>query len=732
MIVVKRYLFIAAGISALFSALGFFVGNKTLALAVFPVLIAALFLLALAKKYMRPFAAAVIIGLAFFSYSSLIYCFEVEPVRRLDGVRASVTGYICEEPEFYDSRAVYYVKTDFISVNGAPQNIKLKLVSDTADGFKTGDGITALVSFYESDSKYLTSSYSDGIYIGSYALSIAKNEKSAHKGLYNAAVALRRKTRHKIGALYSGDCRGFLTALLLGDRSYMSDRALENFKNCGITHLIAISGLHLGIIIGTLDRVLKRLLGPRLLRTAIVTAAVFTLMAVTGFSPSVIRAGIMYLFTLSGELFGRTSDRLNALGAAAIIMLAANPFLWANAGFVLSFLSVIGIIVFSEKIDEFLRKPIENSKHFAESDPSLIKKCLLSALDSISVSLAASAATAPALFVMFGEFSPLSVIATFLTVVLVSPVLILLIISLFLNFSLLSPISLALSKVVSLLCGYILWVAETLARLPFARISAGGAIASVFVFSALSVLGAAVLSLGFGMRKSRQRHFSAVSAVSVLCAVFLSPLLLPINYKISLPSTPEGFSAVVSYKDDAVVIGCGNDKSDFYSISHEISRLGIESLNAVILLDGCGDCLENAQKLASEYDGTEIYGDEQNGKTVPEEIRGLDFEFGEKAKVVSLCGEEEFAVQMNIMDLKIIFCSGRYYSEDSEFDLALATPAAAKRWSRRAKITVVSAENADKPPLPSSRNLSSNELYLLTEPCEVRINKKQHISVWTE
>ena len=728
----RRFLFIAAVASVVFSALGFFIGTSFSALVISPLIILILLILAVFKRHFRVFAAAAMIALAFFSYSSLIYCFEVAPVRRLGGVQASVTGYISDEPEFDGSKAVYTVKTESVSVKDAPQKIKLKLISKTADDFKVGDGVNAVVNFYELDSAYRKSNYSEGVFIGAYAGSVAKEPKSSHKSFYNAAVDLRQKTRFKIGKLYNGDRRGFLIALLLGDRNYMSDRALENFKTCGITHLIAISGLHLGIIIGTLDSVLKRLLKSRLLRLMLVTFAVFTLMAVTGFSPSVIRAGVMYLFVLSGEAFSRSADRLNVLGAAAIIMLGFNPFLWASAAFVLSFLSVIGIIVFSDIIEKFILSGI--GKIGIRVKNKNLRKGLLAMLDSVSVSLAASAATMPALFVMFGGFSALGVIATLLTISFASPILILLIISLVLDFAVFAPIEYLIRKIVYLLSGYVLWVTEKLAKLSLFQISAGEAVAGVFVFSALSILGLTAIAVNFGVSQKGLRHCASIAAVSLLSAILLSPVLIPASYKITMPSTPDGFSAIVSYKNAAVVIGCGDDKSDFGSISREITRLGVESVNAVVLLDGCGDCRENAQKIANKYSCNEIYGDDgTESGAVSDEIQKMDFGFSKNAEIFSVCNNIGFAVQMNIKALKVIFCSGRYYlPQNRRFDLALVTPAISEYWKSHSATTVISAAGNNKgTAYPLFADPVSSKLYFVRNPAQVSINKRNKIRVYT-
>ena len=145
----------------------------------------------------------------------------------------------------------------------------------------------------------------------------------------------------------SGDAplrEGLLRALLLGERRGLPEPLLEAFRKTGTIHLLAISGLHVGLIALLFAGILGILRLPRrwvLLGTAGGLAGFAWLVALR---PSVLRAVILFLTYVLGELSGRRRDPLNLLGVAGLASLALNP-LWAFApGFHLSYAATFGIL----------------------------------------------------------------------------------------------------------------------------------------------------------------------------------------------------------------------------------------------------------------------------------------------------------------------------------------------------------------------------------------------------
>ena len=137
---------------------------------------------------------------------------------------------------------------------------------------------------------------------------------------------------------------GLPIALLTGDRSYLDTGTVANFRSAGMAHLLAISGLHVGLIGGLAMAasvfVFGRRRGIYLLLPLII---VFSYAALAGFAPPVTRAAIMFGVFILGRVLGRGSHTLAALALAAMLMVALEPAILASLSFQLSFAAMLGI-----------------------------------------------------------------------------------------------------------------------------------------------------------------------------------------------------------------------------------------------------------------------------------------------------------------------------------------------------------------------------------------------------
>ncbi len=136
---------------------------------------------------------------------------------------------------------------------------------------------------------------------------------------------------------------GTMSALLLGERGGLDQERKDLYKRTGILHILSISSLHITIIGMSVYRMLRRM-GLPVTPAALAGSAVLLLYGcMTGFGVSACRAIGMYLIRMLGEVLGRTYDMLTALGVMAALMTLWNPFYLQNAGFLLSYTSLLGI-----------------------------------------------------------------------------------------------------------------------------------------------------------------------------------------------------------------------------------------------------------------------------------------------------------------------------------------------------------------------------------------------------
>ena len=146
----------------------------------------------------------------------------------------------------------------------------------------------------------------------------------------------------------SDDAIEFLTATLTGDTSIIEPDTRAMFSSAGLAHILALSGLHAGILAVVMSIALFPLtmLGRRKLRIALTLILLWGYVVLTGFSPSVTRAVIMATTLGVGILIGRRNISFNSLLLAAIIILLADPKSLFQAGFQLSFCAVAAILLF--------------------------------------------------------------------------------------------------------------------------------------------------------------------------------------------------------------------------------------------------------------------------------------------------------------------------------------------------------------------------------------------------
>lgn len=196
-----------------------------------------------------------------------------------------------------------------------------------------------------------------------------------------------------------------LAALVTGRTEGLSPELRYDYSRAGIAHLLAVSGLHLSIITSMVDILLAACFLSRRQRGIAGIAAILFFMALTGFSSSVMRAGIMLIVCRFGLLLGRDSDSLNSLGFAIILMLLWDPYAAFGTGLQLSYLATMGIAAASAPLTGWFSKRLCGVGGFTleETRPKAY-----TVLSMLSATLCAQLFTMPVLCWRFGQISLMS------------------------------------------------------------------------------------------------------------------------------------------------------------------------------------------------------------------------------------------------------------------------------------------------------------------------------------
>lgn len=180
-------------------------------------------------------------------------------------------------------------------------------------------------------------------------------------------------------------------ALILGDKSKLSGETRESFGNAGAMHVLAISGLHVGIIMYLLFFLLEK--GNRWIsrRSSVIITLLFLWIfaGVTGWSPSVLRATMMFSLLLLGQQWSRSGNPINTLFFSAFVLLLVNPLLLFEIGFQLSYGAMLGIFLFFGKFKDLVK--VRN-------------KILTKAWEGTALGIAAQMFTIPVVLYHFHQF----------------------------------------------------------------------------------------------------------------------------------------------------------------------------------------------------------------------------------------------------------------------------------------------------------------------------------------
>ena len=180
-----------------------------------------------------------------------------------------------------------------------------------------------------------------------------KNIKS-EDSIVGKIKSIRAKMSLKISNDITFDKSGYFEALILGDKNYLQREDINSFKNLGISHLLAISGLHLGLLISVIYYILQKLNFTSNLIENIIKIILTCYMGISGFSPSVVRAGLMIIVYLI--LRRKNIANIDSLLITFLIMTIINPLYIFDIGFELSFFITFSLLMSAEYIKKSKNK----------------------------------------------------------------------------------------------------------------------------------------------------------------------------------------------------------------------------------------------------------------------------------------------------------------------------------------------------------------------------------------
>lgn len=184
-----------------------------------------------------------------------------------------------------------------------------------------------------------------GYAAGMREASVIQTDSTVRLSLSACCATLRSQLCARVTVATDTHTGGLLATLLLGEREGMSGQLQQDFTRLGISHLLALSGMHFSILTAALDRLLRMLRVRRRARVATTVLFSFGFMALTGFSASVCRAGVMLILSSLFFLLFGDRDSVTSLFLAVFLILLLQPASVYDLGLWLSALSTLGVLM---------------------------------------------------------------------------------------------------------------------------------------------------------------------------------------------------------------------------------------------------------------------------------------------------------------------------------------------------------------------------------------------------
>ncbi len=484
--------------------------------------------------------AAVAAALWHLLFSMIFYAPAVRLAGSYGRFTAVVRGY--SEPYSYGSG----VEAEIREANGA--RARLWFNEDT--DFRPGDVVTveAELGLPESspDFDFLEYYRAKRVFLSGKVTEIWDVQRAERTPLRFLPTAFGHALSLRLGRLYDGDTLAVVRALTVGDRSDMSDALRLEIRASGLSHLLAISGLHVTLLCA----IVLRAFGSRRRRGipfALVIALLFVL--TSGASPSAARAFVMHALALGAVLLRRDADSKSALSASLILLLLINPFSISDIGLQLSFLSTYGILCNMDAVSKRLRGLLAPKNR-------LLARLWNAVASAAAMTAVATVYTAPLIAYTFGSISLFGIFANIFATFFVPVALVGGLLSGLLAF-VSAPAAHALGRVVTLAVLALRADAHLFSHIPFSIIDAR----DPYNLCALAL--GYVLLLIWRFSPEGNRH-GAVCATAAGCALVLSMFLGEMTrradgFEATVLDVGQGESILLRSGGDAALVDCGGD-----------------------------------------------------------------------------------------------------------------------------------------------------------------------------
>lgn len=406
--------------------------------------------------------------------------------------------------------------------------------------------------------------------------------------LVSFSLSARDKIKEITKQTLSPPYNYLLIGMLLGEKSFIPPYLKEVFAEAGIMHILAVSGLHVGIIAMALLALLSMLKLPKKLKLFTLILILIMYASITGFRPSVLRATIMFILLIGGKLINRSRNLNISLFFAAFLILLLNPLILYDAGFLLSFIVTFFIINLSPILQ------------------GLFSKIVVWIKNPLAVSTAAWLGIFPLSAYFFSKVSIISIVSNIFIIPLTGIAVILGFVTFFIGL-----MSISLAGIVAntnyLVLNLISLIAKSFSSLPFAFIYVAQPSIIVIILYYLTVF--FIIEIFCKKTLSPKIKKKAILIVlSVTLLIIIVQVFYPAdNLKVNFINVGEGDCILIEApnKINILIDGGGTPQSDFdvgsKIVIPYLRRKGINEIDLLILTHPHLDHLEGLLPVIKEF-----------------------------------------------------------------------------------------------------------------------------------
>lgn len=512
------------------------------------------------------------------SASSMLFIVQTltkyQPEVSLCGENISLKGKIISLPE--ETNGVYFYEIKISEYNGTPVKTKIryrtseKLYAEPYDEIEIE--AKKLYPLGGEDTMDHTNWTTRGIYLGAYG-QVTQITQTQNKPLHAYILNMQENIINKITSTLPGQEGAVLIGILLGNTSYINSSTYSNARIAGISHIFAVSGLHISIWSMLAFNLIRRTRFKRWLAALLPIALILFLLALTGFSPSASRAGIAMIIMLLGNAFSKEADPLNSLGLAMTILLAVNPLSARSVSLVLSFSAALGILVLAKPTEALVKRIEKAIKNF------IIAKAFNYIATSFSTTISVILFTLPWMIWYFGAIPILSPIANLMTIPTASMAMILAGVGVL--FSSAQFLFYPLMTIAGLMAKHIINVSGIIASIPAALVPVNK---NMLIFS---IVAACFTCLCIFIKKKDIKFslkFSYILFAVVLAVSNVTVYLLPSKTAtLTVCDAGSGLAVIVEQNRKTALIFCSDKNSAASAASFSLSAKNIFKLDSLII-----------------------------------------------------------------------------------------------------------------------------------------------------